>query len=318
MTSSEGIAIEVSPALAGIRLDRAVSMVVGVSRSAARELLTSSAVSLDGVVAKVPSVKLELDQLLEVGPMDREDLGDEPGSGPAFDVVYEDEAVVVVDKPAGLVVHGGPGVRGGTLASGLRSRFSDIDVRVRSGALDPVRPGIIHRLDKGTSGLLVVARTPEAVEQLGDQMRRRAIERRYRALVWGLISDDAGTIEAPVGRSVRNRTKMAVTQAGRFARTHYIVERRFPGSDGEGWTLVTLRLDTGRTHQIRVHLGAIQHPIVGDATYGPRHDIPGSLARPFLHAGRLSFDHPDSGCRMEFSSDLPSDLAAVLSGLSDA
>jgi 23S rRNA pseudouridine1911/1915/1917 synthase len=215
------------------------------------------------------------------------------------DVVFSDEALAVVEKPAGLVVHPAPSHRGPTLVSELEELLG--------GGADPERPGIVHRLDKGTSGLLVVARTDEAHASLQAQVRRREVERAYLALADGRLSSRTGTIDAPIGRASRRRHRMAVAgAASREARTHFTVRELLAEE-----TFLEARLETGRTHQIRAHFAAIGHPLTGDATYGAkkgRHD----LERPFLHAHRLAFAHPLTGERLEFTSELPPDLAAAL------
>jgi 23S rRNA pseudouridine1911/1915/1917 synthase len=214
--------------------------------------------------------------------------------------------VAVVVKPAGLVVHPGAGHETGTLASGLLHRYPEI-----ATVGDPMRPGIVHRLDRDTSGLMVVARSPLAYEALTAALAARAIERRYLALGWGRFEARRGTIDAPIGRSATRRTRMAVREAGKGARTGYEVLTQF---EHPICALVECKLETGRTHQIRVHLAAIGHPIVGDGTYGgDRHPLrPG---RPFLHAHALALTHPVTGQRLEFSDPLPPELAAVLSSL---
>jgi 23S rRNA pseudouridine1911/1915/1917 synthase len=247
------------------------------------------------------------------------------GADPSVDVrvVYADDDIVVVDKPPGLVVHPGAGHRTGTLVQGLVARFPDL---ADAGAGDADRPGIVQRLDKGTSGLLVVARTVEAYQSLVEQLSARssagtagpggrpmAIERRYLALVLGSVEADAGEVEAPMGRSERDPTRMAVSRRGRPARTAYRVESRYRLPIAA--TLVDCRLETGRTHQVRVHLAAIGHPVAGDVRYGGA-EARLALERPFLHAHRLSFDHPRTGERLSFSSPLPPDLTAVLAELS--
>jgi 23S rRNA pseudouridine1911/1915/1917 synthase len=176
---------------------------------------------------------------------------------------------------------------------------------------DPARPGIVHRLDRGTSGLLVVARSPRAYASLTDQLARRRVERRYLALVRGHMPAPAGVIDAPVGRSARDRTRMAVAAGGRSARTRYEVVAAF--DEPEPLSLVACRLETGRTHQIRVHLAAVGHPVVGDDRYGGRRLL--GLDRPFLHAAELAFTHPATGEQVRFSSPLPPDLQAVLDRL---
>ena len=213
---------------------------------------------------------------------------------------------MVVTKPAGLVVHPGAGHETGTVAAGLLHRFPEI-----AGVGDPMRPGIVHRLDRDTSGLMVVARTPRAYDALTAALAAREIERRYLALAWGRFDARRGTIDAPIGRSATRRTRMAVREAGKEARTGYEVLTQY---DHPVCALVECRLETGRTHQIRVHLAAIGHPVVGDATYGGDRN-PIRPGRPFLHAHALALDHPVTKERLEFSDPLPAELAAVLSRL---
>jgi 23S rRNA pseudouridine1911/1915/1917 synthase len=213
-------------------------------------------------------------------------------------VVYEDEALAVVDKPAGLVVHPAPSHRGPTLVEELGDLLG--------GGADPERPGIVHRLDKGTSGLLVVARTDEAHAALQAAVQRRDVERAYLALARGRLASRTGTIDAPIGRASRQRHRMAVSgAASRQARTHFEVLELL-GTE----TYLEAKLETGRTHQIRAHFAAIGHPLVGDTTYGGERKH--GLERQFLHAHRLAFDHPTSGERLSFSSGLPADLEAAL------
>jgi len=216
---------------------------------------------------------------------------------PAARVVHLDEAVAVIDKPAGLVVHPAPSHRGPTLVDQLAEVL---------GGGDPERPGIVHRLDKDTSGLLVVARTDEAQQALAGQVAGRAVDRVYLALARGHLESRTGTIDAPIGRERRTRTRMAVSGAGaREARTHFTVLELLPTD-----SYVEVKLETGRTHQIRAHFAAIEHPLVGDLTYGAGEAY--GLARQFLHAHRLAFAHPSSGERLEFTSELPADLDAAL------
>jgi 23S rRNA pseudouridine1911/1915/1917 synthase len=209
-----------------------------------------------------------------------------------------DDFLAVVDKPAGLVVHPAPSHRGPTLVSHLE--------RLLGGGADPERPGIVHRLDKGTSGLLVVARDDRTHAALQAQVRRRQVERAYLALAAGRVSSRTGTIDAPIGRAARRRHRMAVSgAASREARTHFTVLEPLPRE-----TYLEARLETGRTHQIRAHFAAIGHPLVGDPTYGGESRY--GLERPFLHAHRLAFDHPRGGERLQFASELPEDLASAL------
>jgi 23S rRNA pseudouridine1911/1915/1917 synthase len=212
-------------------------------------------------------------------------------------IVHLDDEVIVVDKPAGLVVHPAPSYRKPTLVDLL----ADL-----AGGGESSRPGIVHRLDRDTSGLMVVARTQRAHASLSEQIKSRSAIREYLALVRGALDSDSGTVDAPVGRDRRRRTRMAVRGAGsRQARTHFEVIERLPED-----TLVRARLETGRTHQIRVHFAAIGHPVAGDPEYGAhgRH----GLDRQFLHAARLSFRHPATGEELTFESPLPEDLEAAL------
>jgi 23S rRNA pseudouridine1911/1915/1917 synthase len=219
-------------------------------------------------------------------------------SGLRPEIVHLDADLAVVDKPAGLVVHPAPSHRGPTLVSELEDLLG--------GGADPERPGIVHRLDKGTSGLLVVARSDEAHAALQAQVRRREVDRVYLALAGGRLASRTGTIDAPIGRASRQRHRMAVSgAASREARTHFEVLELL-----EAETYLEAKLETGRTHQIRAHFAAIGHPLVGDETYGGAAGY--GLDRQFLHAHRLAFDHPVSSERLEFASELPPDLAAAL------
>jgi pseudouridine synthase, RluA family len=223
----------------------------------------------------------------------------EPGEQAAFGVAYEDEHLLVVDKPAGVVVHPARGHWTGTLAQALAARGA-------AGG-DPERPGIVHRLDRDTSGLLVVARSEEVHRALKEAIQTRAITREYLALVTGRPPARTGTIDAPLGRDRRVRTKMSSdTDVPRDAVTHFEIAESLPAT-----TLLRVRLETGRTHQIRAHLQAIGHPVVGDPEYGKPGEY--GLGRQFLHAARLAFDHPVTGERIDVASPLPDDLAAALS-----
>ncbi len=216
----------------------------------------------------------------------------------ALRIVHVDEDLAVVDKPAGLVVHPAPSHRGSTLVDELGELLG--------GGADPERPGIVHRLDKGTSGLLVVARTDEAHAALQAQVQRREVERVYLALARGRLTSRTGTIDAPIGRASRQRHRMAVSgAASRQARTHFTVLELL-GAE----TYLEARLETGRTHQIRAHFAAIGHPLAGDTTYGGERKY--GLERQFLHAHRLAFTQPSTGEALRFSSDPPADLVAAL------
>jgi len=222
--------------------------------------------------------------------------GAESGA-PELRIVHLDDDLAVVDKPAGLVVHPAPSHSGPTLVSELGDLL---------GGGDPERPGIVHRLDKDTSGLMVVARGGEALAALQAAVREREVERRYLALAGGRLASRTGTIDAPIGRATRRRTRMAVAgAASREARTHFEVLELLSRE-----SYVEARLETGRTHQIRAHFAAIGHPLVGDSTYGGKDRY--GLGRQFLHAHRLAFRHPRTGAPLDFTSPLPADLAAAL------
>ena len=287
--------------LAGERVDRAVALLSGWSRREVQELVRRGEVLLEGRV--VPgSRRLSGGEVLEL-------LGEPTPPGPpqaeemSLQVRYEDNEVIVVAKPPGLVVHPGAGHASGTLVNGLLHRFPEI-----AGVGDPARPGIVHRLDRDTSGLLVVARSADAYDALVRALAARTVTRRYLALVWGVPDSPRGVIDAPIGRSTRRRTRMAVRSSGRDARTRYEVRDRL---QDDRFAFLVCELETGRTHQIRVHLAAIGHPVVGDAPYGGvRAGF--ALSRPFLHATTLAFTHPRTGEPVEVNEPLPKDLAAAL------
>jgi 23S rRNA pseudouridine1911/1915/1917 synthase len=298
-------------ALAGERIDRAVALITGWTRAEVSDLVDAGAVLIGGRPVRSRARRVGAGEVLEIAASPPETPPLLPGDDRVpVPVIYQDDDVLVVDKPAGVVVHPGAGQPQGTLAHGLAARYPDI------AALGGDRPGIVHRLDKGTSGLLVVARTAAARDRLIAQLAARGVERRYTALVRGIIASDSGLIDAPLARSQRDRTTMAVRAGGREARTRYVVERRF--TQPFEATLLDCRLETGRTHQIRAHLAAIGHPVVGDSRYGDRRSggqggAPRLAAgRQFLHARRLAFDHPVTGQRLEFEVPLPADLAAML------
>ena len=297
----------VPAALGGERLDRVVALLADVSRAGAGAAIEAGGVRVDGEVATAGKVRLAAGQVVDVDPaaLPTTTL---PVGDPSvqFAVVHDDDAVVVVDKPAGLVVHPGAGNHEGTLVNGLLARYPDL-----AGVGDPARPGIVHRLDAGSSGLLVVARTAVAATSLSGQFASRTAGRRYDAVVWAVPDAPHGIVDAPIGRDPGDPLKMAVVVDGRPARTEYQVVDRFDVP--ADLARLTCRLQTGRTHQIRVHLTAIGHPLVGDPVYGDRRTTFG-LTRPFLHASELSFDHPTTGERVTFTSPLAPDLAFFLAG----
>ena len=284
----------VGPEAAGERLDVFVAPAAG-SRAAAQRLIDAGLVLVDGA----PRPKRHA-----VAPGERVTLRpppeDEPPPVPParFAVAYEDEHLLVIDKPAGIVVHPARGHRGGTLAQALAGRAA--------GGDDPDRPGIVHRLDRDTSGLLVVARTEAAHAALKAMLKAREITREYLALVEGRPAARTGTIDAPLGRDRRVGTRISTdTDEPRPAVTHFETERALPGH-----TLLRVRLETGRTHQIRAHLKAIGHPVAGDPEYGRAGAL--GLTRQFLHAARLAFRHPATGRAIDVSSPLPADLSEAL------
>lgn len=295
---------QIPTALDGERVDRLVAMVAGVSRSDAAATVAAGGVRLDGEVVRSGKQRVRAGQVLAVDP---EALPapalPRPEPEVEFHVVYDDPDVIVVDKPPGLVVHPAAGHAHGTLVNGLLARYPEL-----AAVGDPARPGIVHRLDVGTSGLLVVARSALAYDVLVAALSQRAVTRRYDALVWGAPEASSGLIDAPIGRDPRDPLRMAVVVGGRPARTRFEVVHRFEHPDV---TRLSCQLETGRTHQIRVHLAATGHPVVGDAAYGGAR---GALAcpRPFLHAAHLGFAHPRSGQWQSFDSPVPDDLGQVL------
>jgi 23S rRNA pseudouridine1911/1915/1917 synthase len=309
------LSVHVPPSLDGVRVDRAVALLADVSRSAVDVLVAGGRVQVGGETVLARSRTLRQGELLTVQLVEEEPPRP-PEADPSvvFEVVHADDEVIVVDKPAGLVTHPGAGHGDGTLVNGILARFPEVAALADLEGADTDRPGIVHRLDRGTSGLLVVARSPEAYRSLVAQLGARTVSRRYRALVIGSVESEVGVVEAPIGRSLSSPTRMSVSRKGKEARTRYQVERRF--TEPVPSTLIEASLDTGRTHQIRVHLAAIGHPVVGDDVYGRGRSLPGSdLQRPFLHAFALAFDHPGTGERVEWSSPLPPDLAGELDRL---
>lgn len=293
---------EIPAGLDGERVDRVVSFLTGLPRSEVTSLIEAGGVKIDGRVVVNRSRKMRQGEVVDVEVPEDADPRPRAQRGVPVEVVHADDDVIVVHKPPGLVVHPGAGNPDGTLVNGLLALYPEI-----ADVGEPSRPGIVHRLDKGTSGLLMVARTQRAYESLVAQLTARSVDRRYLAVVAGHIDSDEGLVDAPIGRSERAPTKMAVSGRGRTARTRYKVVERF--TEPTVLTLVECRLETGRTHQIRVHLAAIGHPVLGDARYnGVRAAI--ACPRPFLHAYHLGFEHP-SGDPVSFEVDLPADLLAV-------
>ncbi len=301
--------IEVIPAaLAGQRIDRVVSLITGESRADAAVIVGVGGVAVNGSVVTAKAHRLSEDDEIAVTWQPAAAVA-RPGPNPdvTFTVVHADADVLVIDKPAGLVVHPGSGHAGDTLVNGLLARYPEI-----ADVGQPDRPGIVHRLDKETSGLLMVARSPEAYDDLVAQLSSRTVDRRYLALVWGTLATPQGQVEAPIGRSTRDPTRMSVTERGKEAITRYEVQQAF--TEPVPVSLVACKLETGRTHQIRVHLQAIGHAVVGDGRYhGVRQSLP--VPRLFLHATHLGFRHPRTDEPLDFDAPLPADLAAVLDTL---
>ncbi len=300
---SEPLRFVIGEAEAGRRLDVALADLAGVARSQARRWIDAGLVHLEGGAVRAAQ-RVRSGQRLEAKPA--EPVGSKLAPEPmALAILHEDADVIVVDKPAGLVVHPAPGHPAATLVNALLHHCGDL-----GGVGGVLRPGIVHRLDRGTSGVLVAAKNDAAHAALAGQFHDHRVERVYRALVRGAPRADQGRMERPVGRHPRDRKRMSVrTESGRAARTSWRVVRRFPRS-GVVW--LEIRPETGRTHQIRVHLAAAGLPIVGDPVYGrARREVPG-LTRPALHAAVLGFDHPRTGKRMRFEAPLPPDLCEAL------
>jgi 23S rRNA pseudouridine1911/1915/1917 synthase len=289
------------------RADRFAADLTGLSRSHVQRLIADGrlragtlALKANTIVAGGTVLTLEVPAPVAARP--------EPEPGITVPVVYEDEDLLIVDKPAGLVVHPSPGHDSGTLVNALLGRGPE----TFGGIAGVRRPGIVHRLDRDTSGLLMVARNDVAQASLMTQLKARRVKKTYLALVHGSVAAAVGRIEAPIGRDPKHRTRMAVVPDGRAATTGYRVRERFAG-----WTLLELDLVTGRTHQIRVHLDAIGHPVAGDPAYGTGTSRrgPGRLGRLFLHAWRLELTAPTSGRLIRAEAPLPAELLSVLDGL---
>jgi 23S rRNA pseudouridine1911/1915/1917 synthase len=314
--SAEPQLINVGIESAGLRLDSFLaSHLKEISRTRVQRAIVDGDVLINERVVK-PSYRLRGGDQIEIDLPEPPPVELVPEPIP-LNIVYEDDDLIVVNKPAGMVVHPGAGVDSGTLAHALVYHFNSL-----SGTAGRTRPGIVHRLDKETSGLLVVAKNDVAHERLSDQFRNRQVFKMYIALVYGRVSEERGEIEARIGRSPRNRTRMSVLRggAGRTAHTIFEVAKRY-----QDFTLLKVQIKTGRTHQIRVHLAHIGHPVVCDATYGSGREnsirnvaikrAVQSLGRHFLHSAELALNHPRTGERLEFTAPLPVELAALLTQL---
>jgi 23S rRNA pseudouridine1911/1915/1917 synthase len=317
-SSDRLIAVRVPADAADQRLDLFLAgQYKDASRSAIQRAITTGAITVNGKPIK-PSHRLSEGETI---------VGEVPAAPPIeavpenipLDIVYEDADIIVLNKPAGMVTHPGAGAASGTLANALvyHLKQSEQSLPARGGVS---RPGIVHRLDAGTSGLLVAAKTDQAHLRLAEQFEARSVKKHYTALVYGIVKEEEGKIEAPIGRDPHSRVKMAVTPNGRAALSLYRVVERF-----EEFSLLEVEIKTGRTHQIRVHLAHIKHPIVADGTYdaGRANSVQNvrsraaisRLDRPFLHAARLALVHPTSGETMEFAAALPPDLQTFLESI---
>jgi 23S rRNA pseudouridine1911/1915/1917 synthase len=298
---------------AGARLDAYLAAQIGDwSRARLQRLIEAGDVLVNGKVVKASyrvSAKDEVEVELTPAP-----AGNFTPENIPLEIVFEDDHIIVIDKPAGLVVHPAAGIHSGTLANALAYHFQQLS---KAGS---IRPGIVHRLDKDTSGLLVVAKTESDHENLADQFRAREVFKSYVALVYGVVKQQSGRIEEPIARDPRNRTRMAIVPGGRGALSLYKVRRSY-----NAFTLLDVELKTGRTHQIRVHLSWLKHPVVGDELYGGGRDNNvqdvqlraqiRKLKRQFLHAEQLGFRHPHTGEQMRFVAPLPAELAHLLEKL---
>ena len=292
--------IEIDADLTG-RIDKVLGHFLSdVSRSQLQKWIEDGHVTVNGQVVKT-KYKLKAGDVVKIIPEAAQTIDLEPEDIP-LDIVYEDDDVIVVNKPAGMVVHPAPGHPGHTLVNALlyHSPLSTIN--------GEFRPGIVHRIDKDTSGLLMVAKNDLAHRSLAAQLKAKTNQREYAALVHGVIKEDQGTIDAPLGRSKKDRKKQAVVMDGRHAVTHFEVVKRY-----RHYTLVKCRLETGRTHQIRVHMAYIGHPVAGDPLYGPRKTLAGP--GQYLHAGLLGFKHPRTGQEMTFTAPLPDYFTKMLEHL---
>lgn len=300
-------ALPVPEGLDGTRLDVAVSRLFGLSRAAAAELVEAGDARLDGV-ARPKSERVVTGSWLEV-TLPAPPAPAPPAPVPGLRVLHDDDDIVVVDKPVGVAAHPSPGWSGPTVIGGLAAAGYSV---ASSGAAE--RQGVVHRLDVGTTGVMVVAKSERAYSVLKRAFKAREVDKRYHAVVQGQLDPLRGTIDAPIDRHPHHDGRWAVVSAGRPSITHYDTLEAFPGT-----SLLDIALETGRTHQIRVHMAAVRHPCVGDLTYGADPTLAARLGlqRQWLHARSLTFTHPSTGERVEFASDYPADLAHALETLRD-
>ncbi len=296
--------VTVPPELDRQRADRVIAVLAAVPRSIARAFVDDSLATVDGRPVR-PADRLSTGDVIRL-PLRALDDTVVPDPDVAFDVLYEDEHLVVINKPPGLVVHRGAGNRSGTLVNGLVARYPTV-----VGVGENPRWGIVHRLDRDTSGAMLVALTADSHRALSRQIKAREVHRHYTTLVSGLFPIERGTIDAPIGRDPGSATKMAVQADGRYARTHY---RRVAEWSNPELSLVEVQLETGRTHQIRVHMAAIGHSVIGDSLYRSGPD-PVPSPRMFLHAHRLEFEHPVTAEPLNIEAPLAPDLQALIDQL---
>lgn len=279
-----------------IRLDQFLTEKLDISRSQITKQIKNKNVTVSGKYVK-PGYILKVDDIIDVN-FEREETKIKPEKMD-LDIVYEDDDVIVVNKANGVVVHPAAGNKNGTLVNGLMYHTSLSDLN------GEVRPGIVHRIDAYTTGLLMIAKNNRAHEVLAKELREKKTNRKYVALVWGVIKNDSGTIDAPIGRSLKDRKKMAVTSNGKKAVTHFKVLKRYKNA-----TMIELKLETGRTHQIRVHMDYINHPVVNDSVYGNKNLIDDT--GQCLHAKTLGFTHPTTGEYMQFDSKIPKEFENIV------
>lgn len=298
--------IRVEDGDAGTRMDAYLSSVTDntLSRSFIQKLVAAGKVWVNGEVKEEKKYKVKTGDLLEMQIPEPVKTENALPEDIPLDIVYEDEDVAVINKPRGMVVHPAPGNETGTMVNALLYHFKDL-----SSVGGVVRPGIVHRIDKDTSGLIMVAKNDKAHLSLSEQLKVHSITRVYQAVVWNNFKEDEGTVDAPIARDPKNRFRMAVTEGGRRAVTHYRVLERYGA-----FTLIECRLETGRTHQIRVHMAYRKHPLLGDALYGPEKNPYGAQGQ-MLHAKVLGFDHPATGERMVFECEPPAEFSRVLERL---
>ena len=296
----------VPAALDGERIDRIVALIADISRSDATRLIADGGAAVDGAVVASGKARLSVGQVVVVD-LDKVPVDDPPGPDPSvvLDVVHVDDDLIVINKSAGLVVHPASRHGSGTIVNGILALFPEV-----ASVGQPARPGIVHRLDAGTTGMMVVARSQRAYESLVEALSGHEVGREYVALAWGRFESPTATVDAPIGRHPRDPMKMAVVNNGKWARTHLQVVGEF--NDPADLSLVQCTLETGRTHQIRVHLAAVGHPVVGDPAYGGAKSAL-KAPRPMLHARRLTLVHPATGEEMSWEAPVPADMELVLS-----